>query len=61
MTLWTGNRKLLLWMGAGSIVGAAIGARLLGRVDVRMLSLLLAALLVYSALHLAQQARRAPT
>ena len=59
-SLWTGNARLLAWMGAGSIVGAALGARALGWIDVRVLSVLLAALLVYSAVHLAQQARRAP-
>lgn len=56
--LWTSNARLLGWMGAGSILGAALGARLLGWVDARVLSALLAALLVSSALHLAQQARR---
>jgi uncharacterized membrane protein YfcA len=55
--LWTGNVRLLGWMGAGSILGAALGARLLGVVDVRILSLMLAALLVYSAVHLGLQAR----
>lgn len=57
-SLWTENARLLLWMGAGSIVGAAIGARLLGWIDVRLLSVLLAGLLVYSAIHLGMQARR---
>lgn len=56
--LWTGNAQLLGWMGAGSILGAALGAWLLGLVDVRLLSVILAALLVYSALHLGLQARR---
>lgn len=58
-SLWHANRGLLVWMGAGSIAGAAAGARLLGWVDARVLSLMLAALLVYSALHLGWQARRA--
>jgi len=58
-SLWDANRGLLVWMGAGSIAGAAAGARLLGWVDARVLSLMLAALLVYSALHLGWQARRA--
>lgn len=58
-SLWTGNSRLLAWMGAGSIAGAATGARLLGWIDVRILSLLLAALLIYSALHLAHLAHQA--
>lgn len=57
-SLWRANRALLLWMGGGSIAGAAAGARLLGWFDVRVLSLMLAALLVYSALHLGWQGRR---
>jgi uncharacterized membrane protein YfcA len=60
-SLWTGNARLLAWMGAGSIAGAALGAHALGWVDVRLISVLLAALLVYSALHLTQQARRSPS
>lgn len=56
-SLWNSNMPLLLWMDAGSIVGAALGARLQGWGDVRLLSLPLAALLAYSALHLARQAR----
>lgn len=59
-SLWTSNVHLLSWMGAGSILGAALGARLLGWVGLRVLSLLLPTLLVYSALHLARQARRTP-
>jgi uncharacterized membrane protein YfcA len=59
-SLWTGNSRLLAWMGTGSIAGAALGARLLGWVDVRLLSVLLATLLVYSALHLARQAWQEP-
>jgi uncharacterized membrane protein YfcA len=55
--LWRSNATLLIWMGAGSIAGAAIGTRLLGLVDARLLGLLLAALLAYSALHLARHAR----
>ena len=58
-SLWIGNARLLLWMGGGSVAGAALGARALGWTDVRLLSLLLAALLVYSALHLGRQARKA--
>ncbi|MFZ5541549.1 MAG: TSUP family transporter [Pseudomonadota bacterium] len=58
-SLWRTSRSLLAWMGAGSIAGAAAGARLLGGIDARILSLMLAALLAYSALHLGWQARRA--
>lgn len=57
-SLRAGNSRLLVWMGAGSIAGAGLGARLLGWVDGRMPSLLLAALLVCSAAHLGQQAQR---
>ncbi|GAB4473814.1 MAG: sulfite exporter TauE/SafE family protein [Burkholderiaceae bacterium] len=58
-SLWRANGGLLACMGAGSIAGAAGGARLLGSIDARALSLMLAALLAYSALHLAWQAHRA--
>ncbi len=55
--LWWSNETLLIWMGAGSVAGTAIGARLLGLVDARLLILLLAALLAYSGLHLGRQGR----
>jgi uncharacterized membrane protein YfcA len=45
-------RNLALWMSWGSVIGALAGAALLGSVDATLLSALLAAVLVLSAVRL---------